>query len=323
MEKTATIPDDVPLLKLIQVVDRSRTHHSSKITENLPLTLTDIDVLLKLVEFPYGLDEKRLQQYTGLALSTVSKSMSKLLLHNVCYLKSSRPTKVFSVRPARKAEVKNLGGLYRIGKIQDTFDSHAFTYSLTLSPTDIPFKLQKKAAKYGKHHGWIEAARHPQYRQWEFQVPFGSIHFRIGNRGTMTLSIILETLAFHPLQIGIINRYKLSLILEHLKAKYDLDILKLNLDIVFEYAEVPWLLDPLAVNAIKCGVLDRYKDLEQSWLPESEQKGTDAIDKMELTYGLRQFCIKNNITEADLAAFFKERPELLKELAERGGTNAT
>lgn len=311
-----------PILKQIQVVDRSRTHHLPKVTENLPLGERDVRVLTALLQEKLGLNEKQLSNKTDYGLSAISKSLSKLIYLKFVYCKSTHPSKIFAIRPIRKNEVKMLGGLYLSGKKHDVFDSHYFIYSVDLPKESRPAAIIKRLSRRLKKKGWIEAV-HPAYGEWGHPEPYGWVTIRVGVGGSVKITLRLETLAFHPLLIEEINLYKLSFFAEYLRNKYGIPISSFNLEFQCSYGEIPFLLDPFAVNAIKLGLKDRYKEVEQSWVPEWEEKGINAIEFMDKVYELRVFCKKHGITEYCLSKFFSDRPELLQELAKKAAETAS
>lgn len=303
--------------EMFEITDRSRSINLPKVTENLPLDIKEAKVLEVLLNYPYGLDEKNISVYTKFSISTISKVLKKLLDFKICYLKSSSPTKIFSIRPIRKLEVKFLCGLYSSGKNLDVFDAHYFIYTTELPKTKVPKLLRKKISNKLKRNGWIEVV-HPHYTEWGHKEPFGFITFRLGNKGNINIVLRLETIAFHPLLVEEINILKLSLFAAHLRQKYGMQISKFNLEFNCSYGEIPFLLDEFAVNAIKMGLKARYKEVEQSWVPEWEEKGLQAQEKMDSIYSLRQFCKTHGIKEYHFAQFFKNHPELLDEISKAG-----
>ena len=307
------------VVEMFKIIDRSRPLNLPKVTENLPFTEIEAEVLEILHKYPYGLDEKRISAYTKYSISTISKSLKKLLHQKICYLKSSSSTKIFSIKPNRKLEVKNLCGLYTSGKSYDVFDGHYFIYSTELPKIEVSKQLKKKMSKKLKRNGWLEAAYHHHYSEWGHSEPYGFVTIRIGNKGSVVITLRLETLAFHPKLVEEINIVKLSLFSMYLREKYGLQISKFNLEFNCNYGEIPYLLDEFAVNAIKMGLKQRYKkEVEQSWLPEWEEKGTNAIENMDSIYSLRQFCKENGIKEYHLAQFFKRNPNLLEDIKKIG-----
>lgn len=296
--------------ELLEIVDKSRSYSLPKVTENY-IGIREEILLKALRENPDESTQERLEKETGLSRSEVSKGLKTLLYHNIIYHKFNNFPKYYGIKPSRKDETKELHRLFEIGKSFDVFDTHYNMYSVEIPKEQIPPKLSRKLKK----EGWIEVV-HPTYTDWNFRQHDMFVTIRKGKKGNCKIFFSIDTLAFHPKLVDVINKRKLLEWCKILENKYNFRIRRFNLEFQCHYSEIPFLLDEFAVRAIKMGLKRRYKEVEASWLPESEEKGISAVDDMDCVYSLRQFCKNNDISEYDLSQFFNERPELLEQLKE-------
>ncbi len=267
----------------------------SKISwEKVALSRLSCNILSVLQEEGYVCNQKYLSERTKSGVSGVCKSLLELMNYGLI-AKIEQSVLGYIINPFRTEEIKRFLTGWKLGKNRVyVLTCHASTYEAEIK--EIPERLIKKLQMDKSFIGYFPSG----WKALKKTLIDGSFKLHKTNRKCKIIAYF-RTFGFSPEIIEQINNEKFLNLKSDLEDKYQ----GLKIGNSEEIAKCPWneyalLKDYIAVGGIKLGI--KHKKIEQSYdYGEWEEKGHDARDRIKRVIALREFCIKEEIEEWELA----------------------
>lgn len=245
-------------------------------------------ILKELCIHQFGLTQSELSKKVGMSIGAISKNLYKLNKKGILYC-IEHPIKIYRIIPERFKEITRILTGYEFGKNErHIIDAHNFVFEAEIK--ELPEKFLKKLTKY---ENWIEFV--PLH--WKGYVSAyidGSVKFHKIKKGCKAI-FYFKTFAKDSYTADMINTEKFLNKKLFLENRYP----GLRIGSFLLIAKCPWqevalLRDPLSVKAIRLGI--KHKNIEDSHRigGEWEEKGPDAVDKINKTIQLREIIVDFN-----------------------------
>src|SRR3989344_2631171 len=262
--------------------------------EKVSLSPLQCEIIIKLLKEGIQLHQEEIEKRVNGQISGISKALQRLKNKGLVYeIKDS--VKFYGLNPYRIEEIKRFITGYELGKNKTlVLSGHASVYESEIN--DLPDKLARRLEKDSSFISYS-----PKGWKYAFKksLPDGSFKFHKTNNNCKLIAYF-RTFGFNASTIEQINNEKFFSLKSELEDEYQ----GLKIGKVERVASCPWheyaiLKDPIAVAGIELGV--KHKEIEQSYgYPEWEEKGINAVEKINNIVRLRQLCAERNLSEEQI-----------------------
>ncbi len=263
--------------------------------EKVSLSPLQCEIIIALLKEGIQLHQEEIEKRVNGQISGISKALQRLKNKGLVYeIKDS--VKFYGLNPYRIEEIKRFVTGYELGKNKTlVLSGHAFVYEAEIN--DLPEKLARRLENDSSFISYS-----PKGWKYAFKksLPDGSFKFHKTNNVCKIIAYF-RTFGFDASIIEQVNNEKFW----NLKSELENEYQGLKIGKVERIASCPWqeysiLKDPIAIAGIELGI--KHKEIEQSYgYPEWEERGREAIDRINSVAKLRNLYADKNITEPQIS----------------------